>query len=63
VDTLNLEMERLVARHITLDAKHLTPAVASLARLGYSRAAIEMRALIAKNQTGPCAEITPEGGG
>jgi len=56
------DLEKLAARHIALDAMHLTPAAASLVRLGYAKPAAEMEAAIARYRTGPCAEVTPEGG-
>jgi hypothetical protein len=62
-DALIKDVKRLAARHIALDPKYLAPAEASLAHLGYAKAAAELRTLLSKYTTGPCAAILPEGGG
>jgi hypothetical protein len=63
VDALIKNVKKLAARHIVLDPMSLTPTEASLRRLGYTQAAAELKAAIFEFQSGPCAEILPEGGG
>jgi Amidohydrolase family len=62
-DALIKDVQRLAAHHIALDPKSLAPAEASLAQLGYSKTAAELKTLVSQYERGPCAEILPEGGG
>jgi hypothetical protein len=63
VNALLRDVKKLDSRHIALGSKHLSAAASSLARLGYKIAAAELQAMISRDETGPCAEITPEDGG
>ncbi|MGD0144419.1 MAG: amidohydrolase family protein [Rhizomicrobium sp.] len=62
MNALVRDVDKLAARHIALDAMRLTPAAADLATLGYTKQAAELQSAVTRYQTGPCAEITPEGG-
>jgi len=63
IRALIADVDRLAARHIALDAMHLTAAAEDLARLGYKEEGARLASIVALWQTGPCNEVTPPGGG